>query len=400
MTVSRLDKYIREKEGLESLTRSDIENLQLRKLNEVLKREKARNGFYSGLPKQLGNLRELSALPFTLPSDLTERAGAMLLTSQAEISRVITDSTSGTMGPAKRVFYTPGDCDRTVEFFAAGLSELVFRGGKTMISMPFSGENGLGDLISRAIESLGAEPVKAGVGLSFGQYSQLIRQERPDSFVGMAGQLLSILRFCGRGSIARALVSGDACPKAVLTLIGEFGIELFPHYGSREMALGGAVTCPAHSGMHLRENHVIAEIVGSDGAPLPPGQIGELVITTVGMDAMPLIRYRTGDFTRLLAEKCQCGSELIRLDGVTRKDSSMEALDSALFPLPGLIDYEIGVSGGAVSLRALCDSALSADGLRSAAEGFYPHTRLNISSRLCTPEDRLFYPGKRRIKTT
>ena len=54
MTVSRLDKYIREKEGLESLTRSDIENLQLRKLNEVLKREKARNGFYSGLPEQLG----------------------------------------------------------------------------------------------------------------------------------------------------------------------------------------------------------------------------------------------------------------------------------------------------------------------------------------------------------
>ena len=96
MTVSRLDKYIREKEGLESLTRSDIENLQLRKLNEVLKREKARNGFYSGLPEQLGNLRELSALPVTLPSDLTERAVAMLLTSQAEISRVITDSTSGT----------------------------------------------------------------------------------------------------------------------------------------------------------------------------------------------------------------------------------------------------------------------------------------------------------------
>ena len=78
------------------------------------------------------------------------------------------------------------------------------------------------------------------------------------------------------------------------------GSRLYPHYGSRECGLGGAVTCPVFERMHLRENHIIPEIIDKHGNVLPEGAYGELVIITIGQQAMSLIRYRTGDFTRIL----------------------------------------------------------------------------------------------------
>lgn len=397
MNISKLDDYIRGKEGLSPLTRGDIERMQLLKLNNVLRREKARGGFYGGLPESVSSLEELRSLPFTTPEQLSQSGGSMLLLSQTEISRVITDTTSGTTGCGKRVFYTAEDCENTVGFFAAGLSELIFPESCTLICMPFSGPHGLGDLIVRAVERLGAKPIRAGAGLKLGEYGELLEKERPDTFVGMPVQLLSILRFCGKGTLRRALVSGDACPEAVLSLLEGYGLELFPHYGSREMALGGAVTCPAHEGMHLRENHVIAEIIGADGAPLPEGERGELVITTVGMGAMPLIRYRTGDAARILPGVCPCGSALKRLDCVGRGDNPMEVLDSALFGLENLVDYSVSLSGGGVVLDALTAGNLSPEEIAGAARELFPGIIVRVRARTAAGGDRLLYQGKRRI---
>ena len=145
----------------------------------------------------------------------------------------------------------------------------------------------------------------------------------------------------------------EACPRAVIAACaGLLGTALFPHYGSREMALGGAICCPAHEGMHLRENHVIAEIVDEAGNPLSPGETGELVITTIGMEAMPLIRYRTGDYTRILPTPCPCGSEVLRLDSVRRKGEAAEisCLDETLFALPWVADYRAERREGRLAL--------------------------------------------------
>ena len=301
MTISRIDALLHAQEGLTDISRGGIEGMQLQKLNALLAREKARCGFYRDLPGHLDSLSELASLPFTTDEDLAHQAPGLLLCSQAEVQRVLSDATSGTTGAAKRVFYTEGDCEHTVELFAAGLGELIFPGSVTMVCFPFSGPHGLGELIAEAIGRLGARPLRLGVGLSYGEYAAVLENERPDTFVGMPVQLLSLLRVCGRGSLQRALISGDACPDAVIRGCEEIlQSRLFPHYGSREMALGGAICCQAHAGMHLRENHVIAEIVDEAGQPLPPGEKGELVITTIGMEAMPLIRYRTGDYTRVI----------------------------------------------------------------------------------------------------
>ena len=397
MTISRLDALIREQEQVNTLDRETIEAIQLDKLNRLLALEKERGGFYRDLPARLGSLSELERLPFTTDEDLAHQAPGMLLGSQSRIQRVLSDATSGTTGAAKRVFYTAGDLENTIRLYMAGLGELIFPGSVTMICFPFSGPHGLGELIAEAVERLGARPLKLGPGLCYGEYAGILARERPDTFVGMPVQLLSILRFCGRGSLRRGLVSGDACPDSVIQGCEQLlGSRLFPHYGSREMGMAGAITCPAHEGMHLRENHVIAEIVDDEGRVLPRGEWGELVVTTVGMQALPLIRYRTGDRTRILPGPCPCGSQTLRLDSLRRKENwQLTALDQALFQLPGLVDCAAERQGSRLLLRALALGPLAEDALRSCAAPLFPGAEILIRVTQARPEHRALYPGKR-----
>ncbi len=400
MNASRLDALVREQEQVERLDRETIEAIQLKKLNRLLAKERARAGFYREMPERLQSLGRLSDLPFTTDEDLAHHAGAMLLTSQSEIRRVLSDATSGTTGAAKRVFYSENDLERTVQLYMAGLGELIFPGSVTMIAFPFSGAFGLGELIADAVERLGARPIKAGPRLSYGELSALLEKERPDTFVGMPVQLLSLLRVCGRESLRRALVSGDACPETVLrgceTILGS---SLFPHYGSREMGMAGAITCPAHVGMHLRENHVIAEIVDREGRVLPKGETGELVITTIGMEALPLIRYRTGDYTRILPEPCPCGCELLRLDSLRRggEEGTMAELDDALFSIPDLVDYRITKADKGILIRAFSLGAEPERRIRKALGSHFAQEKLTIKCRAPRLSDRALYSGKRAI---
>lgn len=400
MNKTALEHWICETEGLAALTRAELEALQLRRLNALLARERARGGFYAGLPDRLDRLSDLGALPFTTAEDLTARGGAMLLTSQGAAARVITQETSGTTGAAKRMFYTEGDCGNTVGFFAAGLSELVLPGDAVLVAMPFSGPMGLGELICAAVKKLGARPIPTGTDKTYAALFAILQSGKPQVYVGMSVPLLGLLRFCGRGSLRRALVSGDACPTGVTeaceTLLGT---RLFPHYGSREMGLGGAVTCPAHTGMHLRENHVVAEIIGPDGVPLPDGEEGELCVTTIGMEAQPLIRYRTGDYARILPGPCPCGGVTRRLSAIRRRppEGDMAALDDALFRVPGLVDYRAARRDGALEMAALTAGPADAAALQSAAEAVFPGVRARVSVRPCRPEDRALCTGKRRI---
>ena len=164
MKRTKLDNWICELEALPELTREGLETLQLTRLNEMLVRVKARGGFYKDYPERLASLEELRNLPFTTAEDLSAHPGKFLLTSQSEVSRVISGATSGTTGPAKRVFYTETDTEHTVGFFASGISEMLSAGEKCFIAFPFTGPFGLGDLIAKAVERLGGIPIRAGFG--------------------------------------------------------------------------------------------------------------------------------------------------------------------------------------------------------------------------------------------
>jgi phenylacetate-coenzyme A ligase PaaK-like adenylate-forming protein len=121
--------------------------------------------------------------------------------------------------------------------------------------------------------------------------------------------------------------------------------------GTTEMGLGGGVECSALSGYHLREADLYLEIVCPDtGQPVRTGEEGEIVFTTLTRKGMPLVRYRTGDLSRLILEPCPCGTQLRRLDVVRKriegpvilggKALRMTDLDDALFVFDGITDFQ------------------------------------------------------------
>jgi len=113
------------------------------------------------------------------------------------------------------------------------------------------------------------------------------------------------------------------------------GLEAFDLYGLTELGGPGvAVECHRHDGLHLHEDHFHAEVVDpATGRPLPPGQPGELVLTSLRREASPLIRYRTRDRTLLLDESCQCGSPFRRMRRVhARTDDMLVVRGENVFP--------------------------------------------------------------------
>jgi phenylacetate-coenzyme A ligase PaaK-like adenylate-forming protein len=399
MRRTNLENWIEDIEALPRLSREGLEALQLMRLNETLARLKARGGFYKDFPEKLDTLEDLQRLPFTTAGDLSAHPGKFLLTSQSEVSRVISGATSGTTGPAKRVFYTQTDTEHTVGFFAAGISEMLSAGEKCFIAFPFTGPFGLGDLIAQAVEQLGGFPIRAGFGQPWGEMLELIKQTQPETYIGFPVTLLSLARLYGEGfPVKRALVSGDACPAGLMAQLEKLlGSRLYPHYGSRECGLGGAVTCQAFEGMHLRENHIIPEIVDENGNVLPDGAYGELVITTIGAEAMPLIRYRTGDITRILPG-CRCGGITKRIDNVSRREGafSIEELDNVLFQIPSLVDYRVAYDGK-LSIEARCMDPDPTAAIRAAAEQLYPGVEVKVRTNAVSLDHRPAYLGKRHI---
>jgi phenylacetate-coenzyme A ligase PaaK-like adenylate-forming protein len=133
--------------------------------------------------------------------------------------------------------------------------------------------------------------------------------------------------------------------------------EVFTHYGLTEMGLGVAVECPSHNGYHFNEIDLLAEVIDPEtGEILPDGEEGELVFTTLAREAMPLIRYRTHDISRLSAKPCECGiTALKKLDRITRRLESVVRIgegdeiypalfDEALYTIPDVVGYEMSVS--------------------------------------------------------
>jgi phenylacetate-coenzyme A ligase PaaK-like adenylate-forming protein len=278
---------------------------------------------------------------------------------------------------------------------------MLSAGEKCFIAFPFTGPFGLGDLIAQAVESLGGIPVRAGFGQSWEEMISLLQETRPETYIGFPVTLLSLCRIFGADfPIRRALVSGDACPEGVMYQLEQaLGSKLYPHYGSRECGLGGAVTCQALKGMHLRENHIIPEIIDENGNVLPDGEYGELVITTIGLEAMPLIRYRTGDYTRILPP-CPCGGVTKRLDTVSRREGilSIEQLDSVLFSIPELVDYRVCFDG-VLKIDARTTMPDLEIPIKNAVATCFPEIEAEIRTTSASWKDTPMYLGKRYILT-
>ena len=152
---------------------------------------------------------------------------------------------------------------------------------------------------------------------------RIIQEHAVDCLVATPGQTLALARSGpGRrvptGRLKSVLLSGDYVALPLREGIEHaWGCDVFDHYGSTEMGLGGAVQCRAFAGRHIRESDLLFEIVDPDsGRVLADGEHGEIVLTTLTREGMPLIRYRTGDEGCVVTDACPCGSILRSLGRV------------------------------------------------------------------------------------
>lgn len=329
----------------------------------------------------------LEDLPFTTASDVAEYGAEMVCLPAGDVARIVTLRTSGSSGAGKRLYFSRRDLDRTAEFFAVGMGYLCGPGDRVLVALPGRAPDGLGRLLQTGLETLGAEVLLWGGLDDMEAAAKACLDFRPHTIVSAAALLRRLALTVPTLRPRNVLLSTDyVAQSAVETIRRLWQCDVFTHYGLTETGYGCAVECPAHAGQHIRHDELILEIVEPGGTrSLPPGRWGEIVLTTLRREAMPLIRYRTGDKGRLLDAPCPCGSRLPRLDRVPGRLELLEspvsvyALDECLLACDDIRDYraERGADG---TLHV----ALDTDGLqgvhyaRTALRRRFPDLPLRI----------------------
>jgi phenylacetate-coenzyme A ligase PaaK-like adenylate-forming protein len=340
------------------LQREQIEACQLQKLRQTIRWARLRSPFYR---ERLANLRgdnlralsDLQRFPCTTADDIQQDPLRFLCVSQSEVQRVVTLHTSGTSGAPKRIFFTAADQERIIDYFHHGISTMAGPGTRVLILLPGEHPGSAGELLATAVRRLGAQGIIHGPVSNVRKTLEVMAQEEIEVLVGLPVQILSLARHSlGEPAPHSVILCSDHAPEAIRREVSRlWNCEIYTHYGTTEMGLGGGLECQANSGYHLRELDLYLEIIEPHtGKPVEDGNMGEVVFTTLSRRGMPLIRYRTGDLSRFLPKSCPCGTVLKTLAAVRsrlagqielgRAVLTMADLDEALFPLEGLLDFE------------------------------------------------------------
>ncbi len=381
LPITPLEPWIASKLGrrAESLTRAALEAYQFQKLRETLHLAREKSRFYRerlvAAPRTLNCLADLARVPFTTPQDIRENALQFVCVSQDEIQRVVTLDSSGTTGPAKRLYFTRDDQGLTIDFFHIGMSTLAAPGDRVLILLPCERPGSVGDLLAIALGRLGAAGIRHGPVQDVAETLSIMAQAHVNCLVGVPVQALRLARSRPGLSLKSVLLTTDYVPAAIIRAVERaWGCQVYNHYGMTEMGLGGGVECQAHRGYHLREADLYFEIVNpATGEPVADGETGEIVFTTLTRRGMPLIRYRTGDLSRFVPGQCPCGTLLKTLERVRGRAGGyvavgerwhvcMADLDEVLFPLEGVLDFAAVITrrSGKDSLRLEVETAGSA----------------------------------------
>jgi phenylacetate-coenzyme A ligase PaaK-like adenylate-forming protein len=420
------------KEGLEKMTRNDFEDFQFFQLQNTLHYVYDKSLFYRELfskkgiePGEVQYLADLAKLPLTEPKELAEKPLRFLCVPLGEVTRVITFTSSGTTGPQKRIFFSEKDVEIMTDFMGAGMSVVATSDDVVQIMLPKGMVLGQSDLLARGAKKMGATPVITGIEPTSEEQIQAI--ERHGSTV-LFCETLRLNRITVEaknnhdltkmGVKALFLTSNYLSDSMRVNLQSAWNCEVFTHYGLTEMGLGVAVECPAHNGYHFNEADLLAEIIDPEtGEVLPDGEEGELVFTTLNREAMPLIRYRTHDISRLSAKPCECGiTTLKKLDRITRRlestvkigegDEIYSAMfDEALYTIPDIVGYEVSVSkdGAKDSLTFQVEIARKGAAVKELVREVIlkvPPVQKNVKmGKMTLPEIQLVTPGSLQKST-
>ncbi len=366
MTRAPLDDWLRSCLDLWSVDARALRQWQMAELRRTLAHAQASGPLYRSLlgpydPAALRSLGDLGRLPRITADDLRRHPEALLCVSQDEVARAVTLQSSGTTGPGKRIFFSAGDLERTIDFFHHGMRLMMEPEQTALVLLPGDRPDSVGKLLAEAVKRLGGRGLVKGPLDDPEATLDIIRSERVSCLVGSPAHLnvlAALWRSQGLGPgdspVRAALLCWDAVPDAVVrNLAAAFGCRSHRHWGMVETGLGGAVECTPGSGLHLREADLLVEIADPDsGRSLPAGEWGEITVTTLRRRAMPLVRYRTGDLGRIRPGACPCGSPLRLLDpdirrlGGAHQEVDLTLLNETLYSLTGLADFTASVEPG------------------------------------------------------
>jgi phenylacetate-CoA ligase len=335
----------------ETMSRAEIESVQLTRLKDTVKRAYEKVPAYrakmeaAGIqPDDIQTLKDLQKLPFTIKQDMRDNYPyGLFAVPRKELLRI--HASSGTTGKPTVVGYTQNDLDVWRECVA----RIAVAGGATDEDVAqicfgygmFTGALGL----HNGLEKVGAAIVPSSTGNTQKQlmymkdFETTLLVATPSYAMRIAEVALEMGLDPKKDLKVKSLVLGselmtEAMRNELYKVWGE-DVNLTQNYGMSElMGPGVSGECLELNGMHINEDHFIAEVIDpKTGQVLPAGEKGELVITCITKEALPLIRYRTRDITRLMYEPCPCGRTTARMENLSgRTDDMLKIRGVNVFP--------------------------------------------------------------------
>lgn len=294
--------------------------------------------------KNIRSLEDMAYLPTTTKSDMQEHNWEFLCVPDVAVKEYT--ATSGTMGKPVTIALTENDLQRLAyneqqSFLCAdGQPEDIYQ-----LMLTLDRQFMAGIAYYQGIRKLGAALVRTGPGLPALQWDTIGRLQS-NSIVTVPSFMLKLVEYAHEHQIdlkhspvKKAICIGESIRNAdfELNALGqkihnEWPIHLYSTYASTEMQTA-FTECNAGVGGHEQPDLVIMEILDDHGKPLPAGQFGEVAITTLGVEGMPLLRYRTGDICTFYETKCYCGRTSRRLSPVAgRKQQMIKYKGTTLYP--------------------------------------------------------------------
>ena len=333
---------------------------QLEQIKEQFKTLKERSSFYAkkfeGIDlSDVQSQEDFQKLPFSEKADLRE-VYPLGLAAVPEEKIVRIHSSSGTTGTPVIIPYTQKDVtDWAIQF--ARCYEVAGITNKDRIHItPGYGLWTAGIGFQLGAERLGAMAVPMGPGNTEKQLRFMKDMKTTVLCATSSYALLLAEEIAARGvrvelALRKGVIGSERWGEKMRNRIqDELGIEIYDIYGLTEIyGPGIGISCAEHHGMHIWDDYVYIEVVDpATGKPLPDGEIGELVLTTLQKEGAPLIRYRTHDLTRIIPGDCACGMHHPRIDTlVGRTDDMFKVKGVNMFPAQ--VEEVIAVTSGASS---------------------------------------------------
>ena len=332
----------------ETLERGKLEELQVQRLKKTIE-QAANSPYYSEVfkknsitPSIIKTADDITKLPFTTKDDLRSQYPYGLLTQPLD-NFVRLHASSGTTGTPTAVLYTQKDLDTWADLMARSMYAVGMRKSDVLQNMSGYGlfTGGLG--IHYGSERLGCLTVPAGAGNTKRQI-KLIRDFNVTALhiiPSFALYFAQKVRDEGYDPAEMpwkiALIGAEPHTEHTRRKIEELMcIKAYNSYGLSEMnGPGVAFECTEQDGMHVWEDSYIAEIINPEtGEHVAEGEVGELVMTTLTREGMPIIRYRTRDLTRFIPGQCKCGRSSRRIDRIMGRADDMLILKGVnIYPM-------------------------------------------------------------------